>query len=209
MVAPKPATKAINAINGVPTRFKCKLASNAPLALHLAEATINGIIYRGRGPSEKAAEKDISDQALRDIVVAIMVAREKSQEEHKETFVEEVLPKEILSYAIHRLFADWKARGYCMKCGGAKSMDRIDPCTCNGAVASIAHLLKRKEDGPSEAGPSSAVGSSKSESTKGESTSAAGSIKSSSSAVAAGSMERMNKKHGLYDINPNYVPITV
>lgn len=163
MVAPKHALLAINEIKGVTiSDFTYTLASNTPVASFLAEATINGIAYQGRGPSKNAAKTDVCDQALRDIMVARMAAQAKAQEENREATAEEEVPiLTLVSYAIHRMFADWEAQGYCMKCGGAKSLDPLDPCTCNGSVTSIAHLLKR-EDGPA-AGTSSAAGSSKTE----------------------------------------------
>lgn len=161
MVAPKHALLAINEIKGVTISNFTYTLSNAPPAF-LAEATINGIAYQGRGPSKNAAKTEVCDQALRDIMVGRMAAQAKAQEENREATAEEEVPiVTLVSYAIHRLFADWEAKG-CVKCGGV--------CTCNGAVASIAHLMKREDN---KAGPSSAAGSSKGESTPGSVPSAA------------------------------------
>lgn len=193
MVYPKHAHQALKDIKAKISGFTYH-RTYTPVALLLAKATINGIVYEGRGPSNLAAETKAYDKALCDIMVAKLTGQKKAQEENREPTAEEEVPiLTLASYAIHWIFADWEAQGYCMKCGGAKSLEPIDPCTCNGAVASIAHLLKR-EDG-SEAGPLSDAHSSKAESAKGEPTSGAGSTKSSLSAVAAGKKGKTKKIH--------------
>lgn len=135
LVAPKHALLAINEIKGVTiSNFTYTMVSTNPIIFEGA-ATINEVAYKGRGSSKNAAKTDVCDQAMRDIIIRKMWAQSKAIDEERELPPDEEIPiVPLVSYAIHKLFADWEAEGYCMKCAGNKSMDPYDPCICNGAV---------------------------------------------------------------------------
>lgn len=143
LVTPKHALMAINEIKGVSmTQVEYKLTQTLPQPLFLAEAKVNGVEYSGTGPSKNAAKTELCDKALKALMVSRMAAQAKAQEENREPTAEEEVPMlTLVSYAIHKLFADWEAQGCCMKCGGSKT--DLDPCICsNATVPSLSSILE-------------------------------------------------------------------
>lgn len=133
LVAPKHALLAINELKGVEiSNFTYVLNSTGGQQSLTGEATINGVKYTGVGRSKNAAKTDICDQALRDIMLKKMQVCARAQIENKELSPDEELPiVTLVSYAIHKLFADWEAEGYCLKCAGTRNnVDPNAPCTC-------------------------------------------------------------------------------
>lgn len=131
LVTPKHALLAINELRGVNiSNFTFTLIPGGNPTF-LAEATINDVAYKGRGRSKNAAKTDVCDQALRTIMLKKMTATSKAVEEKAEVAPEDEVPiVTLVSYAIHKLFADWETDGFCLKCGGSKTKELDDPCTC-------------------------------------------------------------------------------
>lgn len=146
LVMPKHALLAINELKGVNiSTFNYTMTPHAGQAGFLAEATINGIGYKGRGRSKNLAKTDVCDQALRDIMLKKMTATAKKIEDNAEVTPDEEVPiVTLVSYAIHKLFADWEAEGFCLKCAGSKGKEDPDKCTCvegsTGLQAALAQI---------------------------------------------------------------------
>lgn len=143
LVTPKHALLAINELKGVNiSDFTYTMVPNKGTPSYVAEATINGVAYKGTGRSKNASKTDVCDQALRDIMLRKMMASAKALEENVDVPVEDEVPiVTLVSYAIHKLFSDWESEGYCMKCAGTKKKGAAGACTCEGAPAKLQSAL--------------------------------------------------------------------
>lgn len=131
LVTPKHALLAINELKGVSISEFTYTPVQGNQSSFIAEATINGKVYNGKGRSKNASKTDVCDQALRDIMIQKMKATSKAVEENAEVTPEDEVPiVTLVSYAIHKLFADWEAEGVCLKCAGSKTNPAKEQCTC-------------------------------------------------------------------------------
>lgn len=149
LVTPKHALLAINELRGVNiSTFTYTMTPVNGQPSFLAEATIDGLHYKGTGRSKNAAKSNICDQALRDIMLKKMQATSKAVEEDKPVPPEDEVPiVTLVSYAIHKLFADWESEGYCLKCARSKTPGQPDPCSCT-EVTTLQTALKKLTQPP-------------------------------------------------------------